>query len=639
MSKRRPSTRRTQPKKKAAPTQFVDDQGNVQTLTPVEQQTGPLTVATVARIVAAQYGRTVVPPAVAATAAHAVPALVGSTPLIGLGGAALTGLTYAAGFRRPWWATAWAGAATTVATLHSAFGYERPLPLLTTALLAGLTGCWWLGHRHRNDTGTVLTLPERWATGVGAKDMKLPGSRIIPASLDVVPVGVRFDVQLVPGKQTTTQAIGAVEAIASGLSVNGLTVDVPDLVLEPTNPPSASRVSGLLVLNNPLHRVSLWGGPDRHDVDTWTSRVGQYVDLMPATYRWMIEGSGPVHDIIGGASRSGKSRFLDLLLAISRHAFNGLIVDWVADPQHGQSLPDWQGDAVDWFASGPDEVADMIAAALDFAEWRNRLFASMQWVDSRGRRRTGVKVMTPSVQHPLLVLTVDEASIPLADPVTLQRLEDLAKLASKSLVKVRLAQQAVLLDQMKSNTLRSQLQSQNSIWSFKTDAQNAQSGFQGWAVNPANIPGVWPDGSHTKGLGMTRADERQAFFRAHLVEDPYDWASTGTTTHLGDDWCRVAPATYLKARGLPIPTQRATTPAAAAGSAPAGPGTTQMDSRTAILRVLTQMGGRGTTAQIGQGVYELCGLKASTVSNKLTEMKGRDVRQPEGQWGVWELIQ
>jgi hypothetical protein len=102
---------------------------------------------------------------------------------------------------------------------------------------------------------------------------------------------------------------------------------------------TAANRRELLVLPKAItNKVIKWKGPDL-DLATFRSTVATYIDGDRVTYVWCRPGSGPWHDLISGTTDSGKSRLIDLLLATSREGGQDHIVDWVLDPQNGQSLP------------------------------------------------------------------------------------------------------------------------------------------------------------------------------------------------------------------------------------------------------------------------------------------------------------
>jgi hypothetical protein len=271
------------------------------------------------------------------------------------------------------------------------------------------------------------------------------------------------------------------------------------------------------------------------------STIGTYIDGARVEYVWR-----EWHDLISGTTGSGKSRLLDLLLATSR-ASGGLIVDWVLDPQNGQSLPDWQ-EEVDWFASGVDEGMRMLRAARSVMYARNRTLAKQEWVDGRGRTRKGVKAFTPTPDMPLLVLTIEEAHAVLNDDEAKTIVEDIAKMGRKCGIKVRLVTQVPTLSQLgNSNVLRSMVASGNVIVLRTGNKSDGQFAFQGaMQVDPVSIPRRMPDGSSSAGLGFALgAESRQAPMRTDFVEDPLDHAH-GPVWRLASDEASSAGKDYTR---------------------------------------------------------------------------------------------
>jgi hypothetical protein len=133
------------------------------------------------------------------------------------------------------------------------------------------------------------------------------------------------------------------------------------------------------------------------------------------------------------------------------------------------------------------------------------------------------------------VLTIEEAHAVLAIPEARSIVEDIAKMARKCGIKLRLVVQVPLLDQLgKSTTLREQVKSGNVIILRTANRLTGQVAFDGaLPVDPALLPREWPDGTSTAGLSYVLGPQsRPAPCRIDYVADPYYWATTGTTTQL-----------------------------------------------------------------------------------------------------------
>jgi hypothetical protein len=444
--------------------------------------------------------------------------------------------SHAAGYiPRQWLPMAYLATGWTILAVRVGLGRTS----LAILLIGWLTWAGWFWFENRTRTSHQLPLAKRWAETIAnadpdykdldAKD-RLVGSRL--TNVRSVPGGAAATVVLPPG-QRGSKVDALVEVIASvmGVDVTAVTVDAST---------AANRRELFVLPKAATNKAIKWKGPDL-DLAKWVSTIGTYIDGARVEYVWR-----EWHDLISGTTGSGKSRLLDLLLATSR-ASGGLIVDWVLDPQNGQSLPDWQ-EEVDWFASGVDEGMRMLRAARSLMYARNRTLAKQEWVDGRGRTRKGVKAFTPTPDMPLLVLTIEEAHAVLNDDEAKTIVEDIAKMGRKCGIKVRLVTQVPTLSQLgNSNVLRSMVASGNVIVLRTGNKSDGQFAFQGaMQVDPVSIPRRMPDGSSSAGLGFALgAESRQAPMRTDFVEDPLDHAH-GPVWRLASDEASSAGKDYTR---------------------------------------------------------------------------------------------
>jgi hypothetical protein len=431
---------------------------------------------------------------------------------------------------------AWIAATWTV--LVAARGLTRTtLGVLLVAWLVWAVRYWFA---NRTRTTHVLPLAKVWAATIANPDPeykdiptsdRLVGSKLV--NIRAVPGGQAATVVL-PAGQRGSKVDGLVEVIASaaGVDVTAVSVD------QPTGAASANRRELYVLPKAQTNKAIKWKGSDL-DLDRWTSTAGTYIDGDRVEYVWR-----EWHDLISGTTGSGKSRCLDLLLATSRAA-GGLIVDWVIDPQNGQSLPDWQ-DEVDWFAAGVDDGKKLLKAARSVMYSRNQRLSRQEWVDERGKTRRGVKSFTATPDMPLLVVTIEEAHAVLNDKESLAIVEDMSKMARKCGIKVRLVTQVPTLSQLGgSNVLRSMVASGNVIVLRTGNRSDGEFAFQGaLKVDPVSIPRRMPDGSSSAGLGFSLgAESRQAPMRLDYVEDPFDYIS-GPVWRLSDADAKAAGRDY-----------------------------------------------------------------------------------------------
>jgi hypothetical protein len=204
---------------------------------------------------------------------------------------------------------------------------------------------------------------------------------------------------------------------------------------------------------------------------------------------------------------------------------------------------------VDRAARNPEECLALLRAARNVMHRRNALLATMPWVDEKGRGREGFEAFPWMLAGlPLLVVTLFEAHAILALPGARELVEDIAKMASKCGIKLRLEVQVPLLDQLGgSMTIRDMVAGGN-VAVFRTaNSLTGQVTFQGnLPVDPSRIPKFFPgpgtlEERTTAGVGFTLGSQaRTLMFRAWRLEDTYAAARTGQTARLDPDSAEAA---------------------------------------------------------------------------------------------------
>lgn len=418
--------------------------------------------------------------------------------------------------------------------------FTPPVPgLLLVWFTGGLGFPWWWYYRIRPVEEAPLMLKEDrerlWDEKMSVQGGMLPGSELTDVH-DVKGVEGAWtaSVELADVKQTTDSVISKTVNIAAMYKV-----PLSSVVVEHDETGAEHRAVLSIYTRNPLQEINYWS-PDSFNPETGVAKIGIYADGQPVLYRHFRRGSGPTHTLISGCTDSGKSRLVDELLANERHS-GGLIVSVISDPQHGQSLPDWQGNVSHYADSAIGGVIEFLVMK-DLMYGRNLRYGKLEWKDDMGRDRLGKGSFTPGRVEdggdPVYSLTADEVHATFAENILgVKAAEEIGGMARKCGGKLRLITQLPILKQIgNSHPLRDAVSSGNVICLRTSSMITSQVAFQGsFSVAPHKLRPDWPNGSPTYGLGYALgAQARPSIMRTSLIEDPFHWATAGKTQQLGE---------------------------------------------------------------------------------------------------------
>jgi hypothetical protein len=373
---------------------------------------------------------------------------------------------------------------------------------------------------------------ERWAR-LASERGPLPGTRLERIARTVggwsAIIVAGDESELDPERFAADKTIGRIaRAYGVGTTMVSITAD----------PMDANRALILVQRTSPLARSRPWDGTGI-DTATGRARTATLDDGGRIEHEFWRPGWGAVMELIAGCTGSGKSEYLNLLLALERKS--RMVVSWVGDPQMGQSLGDVR-DGVDWFAPTVEEILIMLRVAVQVMLARNLIITRMRVTETRPdgtivERR--IKYLEVSEDFPLLTITIDEAHLPMNDPdhgrEIVNLLALLAKSGRKCNIKMRLITQSPLLSELKNSVLRAQVVSGLVTVFRTTDRVTGAAAWPGkMPGDPAALPDVWADTKETAaGVGYM-SGQKPMRMRTDYAGDVYDVMHDGATKQLED---------------------------------------------------------------------------------------------------------
>lgn len=286
---------------------------------------------------------------------------------------------------------------------------------------------WWANRRRRAKVRVERTIA-RWPDI--AKAVGLAGSEIMSATVDLW--GWRARMRLARG-QTIADVAARVAAIESGLGTHRNAVRIT-----PTPDDLANRCE-LRVLDRDPHAEAVpWPGPSVNSI-TEPVDMGPFEDAQPCRVLFLRR-----HALVGGATGSGKSGGLNVLLA-NLAACRDVVI-WAVDLKGGMELKPWHP-CLDRLATTPEQATRLLADAVAILHARAESLASI------GRRE-----WHPSPQAPALVVIIDEyAELAESAPGAMAHTDTIARLGRAVAVTMVGATQRPTQEVMGNGAVRSQM--------------------------------------------------------------------------------------------------------------------------------------------------------------------------------------
>ena len=396
--------------------------------------------------------------------------------------------------------------------LVAAFGISKPLPAFLVFCWLAFTIPWVRHYRWRPEVPEQVP-PVRHMGDVEIWDQRIAARRLKGTYLT--------EPAEIPGGRTWTVMLPHGDIVPADVMANEARIagawDKPrtEVFTEPYPDGRESRCKITILKRDNLRDVTEWDGSGI-DPETGCASIGRYADGQPARIRLFARRDGTRHGLIAGATGSGKTYALDLLIRIA--LTSGFIVPVVLDPQEGQSLPQWRKRVL--YASGVDECMAMLrglqAGMLD----RSRYLSSVTW-DDDGHETEGMDFFDPVIAGlPIVLVIGDEFPVLLTDPrhgnEAIRLTADLGKRGRKTGVSLWPVAQVPSLSELGDQVVRSMLVGGNVVCLRTGDRVSA--GMLGLDVDPSSLPRYFADGTPTYGLGYVVGPElRQATARTHIV--------------------------------------------------------------------------------------------------------------------------
>jgi hypothetical protein len=363
-----------------------------------------------------------------------------------------------------------------------------------------------------------------------------------------------------------------------------------------------------------------------------------YPDAARAWLRIWEPRSGCVHELFSGDPRTGKSR--GMVTAMTQSVMTGLVFPIVGDPQQGQSMPGWAGadGKAPITALDVESIHDVLRALRTAMYRRSNYLSKRLWTDEDNDTHRGMDFFDPTVvpELPILEMTIDEAHRLLEFDHIADLVEEIALMAGKTGIRLRLATQYPSMDNLGNRmTIRNSLIGGNTI-AYRISTAVAQGMIlPAWLPGPHTIPKRLPSGEHTKGMLVLDSSapnsSRGTFSRTVWTRREHHWAGIAAKRipklHdldmevFGSDF-----SAWRQKTQLAVAAQPSQTGSENGVQDPSAP----LDDRIAAYLATVDTGRTGVIA-------DHVGKDMATVSKTLARMEGKR-RVDLIERGVWALV-
>ncbi len=401
-------------------------------------------------------------------------------------------------------AAAWLTAATVTGLSVTAVG-------LLAAMVYALSLHWWRNKRIANPAPLAAAPAEvdvdrfagLWEQRVGGKGGVLEGSKLIKP--EPIKAGVRYVLQLVPGKQTYSGVLGVMEQIVGGLYL----LPSEELIVERHPVLPAASLLLTIVTRSPIKDSVIWPGPQAFDSETGRVALGPHTDG-EGVAEWRVYSDNSLWGgYMSGSSGSGKSRMFDsLALAIAASESHPTVVMFI-DGDEGASSPMLT------------TYADHKALDERLEQARAMLTGALLLMQLRRAENVayGLEGFTPASDRPGVLIFIDECHIIFADEECRNMAAEISRRGRKVGVNIVAASQVATMDAFGgagngADVLRSSLRSGNAVI-LRSMSNNTKVVF-GVDINPTQFPELPGYAYYVAAKGSTA---RTAPFRGYFLSD------------------------------------------------------------------------------------------------------------------------